>query len=108
MTGSSFCLTSPPDGGISSLTFSSTSQYLLCSSWNKNVSLYDVNADKIRFTYEHKFPVLDACFVVRKIIFIKIIKIKVKKLTFYLINSCKYSNIILVIIYLIMIYLIKI
>jgi len=63
MTGSSFCLTSPPDGGISSLTFSSTSQYLLCSSWNKNVSLYDVNADKIRFTYEHKFPVLDACFV---------------------------------------------
>uniref|UniRef100_H2Y739 Uncharacterized protein n=1 Tax=Ciona savignyi TaxID=51511 RepID=H2Y739_CIOSA len=52
-----------PNDGISSVKFSpSTSQFLLASSWDSSVRLYDVTENSQRFKYKHKSPVLDCCF----------------------------------------------
>ncbi|XP_002129118.1 mitotic checkpoint protein BUB3-like [Ciona intestinalis] len=58
-----FKLNNCPTDGISSVKFSpSTSQFLLASSWDMSVRLYDVTENSQRFKYEHKSPVLDCCF----------------------------------------------
>ena len=66
MTSSSqneYKLSNPPDDGISSLNFSpSDAKFLLTTSWDSTVRLYDVMNDKMRFQYDHQAPVLDACF----------------------------------------------
>jgi len=57
-------LTDAPTEGISSVSFSpTTSQFLLASSWDRSVRIYDIGADKIRFRYDHPVPVLDSCFL---------------------------------------------
>ena len=64
-TPNEFKLESCPDDGISSVKFGpSTSQYLLVSSWDSTVRLYDVVTNVMRVKYSHAAPVLDACFQV--------------------------------------------
>jgi len=56
-------LKSPPEDGISNLTFGPTSsQFLLVSSWDKKVRLYDIVSNNQRCAYSHAKPVLDCCF----------------------------------------------
>ncbi|TRY59394.1 hypothetical protein DNTS_004304 [Danionella cerebrum] len=64
MTGSSeFQLAQPPEDGISSVQFSpSSSQFLLVSSWDTSVRLYDVSGNSQRLKYTHSAPVLDCAF----------------------------------------------
>lgn len=58
-----FKLKSPPEDGISSVKFGpNSSQFLLVSSWDKTVRLYDVVANNMRLKYSHSSAVLDACF----------------------------------------------
>jgi len=58
-------LATPPDDGISSVKFApQSSQFLLVSSWDCGVRLYDVTANHMRIKYQHSRPVLDCCFQV--------------------------------------------
>ncbi|XP_050423956.1 mitotic checkpoint protein BUB3 [Adelges cooleyi] len=60
---SEFSLKNPPEDGISSVKFGpSSSQFLLVSSWDCTVRLYDVQANSIRTKYTHDRPVLDVSF----------------------------------------------
>ena len=60
-----FKLSSPPADGISAVEFApGSSQFLLVSSWDCGVRLYDVNANVMRMKYTHDSPVLDCCFQV--------------------------------------------
>lgn len=65
-TRTEFKLNNPPSDGISSVKFGpNSSQFLLVSSWDTSVRLYDVNANNMRTKYEHEGnPVLDCCFQV--------------------------------------------
>ncbi|XP_054715891.1 mitotic checkpoint protein BUB3-like [Uloborus diversus] len=48
---------------ISNITFgSSSNQFLLTSSWDSTVRLYDVSNNTMRLKYTHEAPVLDCCF----------------------------------------------
>ena len=65
MAESEFKLDNCPSDGISSVKFSpSTSQFLLASSWDTSVRLYDVSENSQRFRYDHPSAVLDCCFSV--------------------------------------------
>lgn len=68
MTGESrseYQLQSPPTDAISSVRFGPlSSQFLLVSSWDGNVRLYDVQSNNLRMMYSHERPVLDCCFQV--------------------------------------------
>ncbi|KAL1505240.1 hypothetical protein ABEB36_004847 [Hypothenemus hampei] len=56
-------LKSPPDDAISSVKFGpNTNQFLLVSSWDSYVRLYDVTANNLRQKYSHENAVLDCCF----------------------------------------------
>lgn len=58
-----FKLKNPPEDGISRVTFGPhSSQFLLVSSWDKKVRLYDIVANTVRCTYAHSEPVLDCVF----------------------------------------------
>jgi len=58
-----FRLKTPPDDGITNVTFSPVSpQFLLASSWDKTVRLYDISSNTQRVTYTHPMPVLDCAF----------------------------------------------
>lgn len=58
-------LKSPPEDAISSVKFGPhTNQFLLVSSWDGNVRLYDVTSNNLRHKYEHDSAVLDCCFTV--------------------------------------------
>jgi len=55
----------PPNDTISSLSFGpENSQYLIASSWDGGVRLYDVLGNNLRQKYVHNCPVLDVCFQV--------------------------------------------
>uniref|UniRef100_A0A0A9WLL1 Mitotic checkpoint protein BUB3 n=1 Tax=Lygus hesperus TaxID=30085 RepID=A0A0A9WLL1_LYGHE len=48
---------------ISAVKFGRASpQFLLISSWDGSVTLFDTHANNVRIKYEHSMPVLDACF----------------------------------------------
>jgi cell cycle arrest protein BUB3 len=50
----------PPSDAISNVRFSTTtSQYLLVSSWDASVRLYDIEANKLKHSYNHSLAVLD-------------------------------------------------
>ncbi|KAI4459662.1 mrna export factor and bub3 [Holotrichia oblita] len=54
---------SPPEDAISSVKFGpNTNQFLLVSSWDSSVRLYDVTTNNLRHKYSHEAPVLDCCF----------------------------------------------
>ncbi|XP_071492437.1 mitotic checkpoint protein BUB3-like [Diadema setosum] len=58
-----FKLNQPPEDCISAVTFGpNTSQFLLVSSWDDTVRLYDIQANAMRAQYRHDRPVLDCCF----------------------------------------------
>ncbi|CAL5227848.1 g10880 [Coccomyxa viridis] len=52
----------PPSDGVSSLSFSSSSDLLLCSSWEGSARLYDAPRNHVRASYSQQAPVLDAAF----------------------------------------------
>ena len=59
-------LNNPPEDGISQVKFGpGSSQFLLVSSWDTTVRLYDVTANFMRIKYNHAGPVLDCCFQVK-------------------------------------------
>ena len=52
---SEFRLKNAPEDGISSVRFGpNSSQFLLVSSWDKNVRLYDVTNNNLRVKYSHQ------------------------------------------------------
>ena len=56
-------LNNPPDDGISAVKFGpGSSQFLLVSSWDSTVRLYDVSTNFMRMKYNHSAAVLDCCF----------------------------------------------
>lgn len=56
-------LKSPPEDGITKATFGPNSaQFLLVSSWDKKVRLYDIVSNEERCAYAHAMPVLDCVF----------------------------------------------
>jgi len=57
-----FELNSPPSDGISNLRFEENGEYLLVSSWDSSVRLYDVIRNQFKFQYNAKAAVLDATF----------------------------------------------
>jgi WD domain, G-beta repeat. len=60
-----YSLNSPPEDGITAVKFAPNSnQFLLASSWDCNVSLYDITNNNLRLKYAHSDPVLDCCFQV--------------------------------------------
>lgn len=62
-TRTEYKLKSPPEDGISSVQFGpNSSQFLLVSSWDSQVRLYDVVNNTLRVKYPHMMPVLDCCF----------------------------------------------
>ena len=61
-----FKLNTPPEDGISSVKFGPNSrQFLIVSSWDCSVRLYDCITSNMRLKYTHDRPVLDVCFQVR-------------------------------------------
>ena len=66
MTGSNeFKLNQGPEDSISAVKFSpSTAQFLLVSSWDSTVRLFDVGSNSMRMKYQHLAPVLDCAFYV--------------------------------------------
>ncbi len=62
---SEFKIKNPPEDGISRIRFGPNSaQFLLVSSWDSSVRLYDVVNNTLRTRYAHNMglPVLDCCF----------------------------------------------
>ena len=60
---SEFRLKDAPDDGISAVRFGpNSSQFLLVSSWDKHVRLYDVTNNNLRVKYAHQRPVLSCAF----------------------------------------------
>ncbi|CAI9730862.1 checkpoint BUB3-like [Octopus vulgaris] len=58
-----FKLKNPPTDGISAVKFGPNSnQFLLVSSWDSSVRLYDVISNNMRMMYNHSCAVLDCCF----------------------------------------------
>uniref|UniRef100_A0A8C4DUF6 BUB3 mitotic checkpoint protein n=1 Tax=Dicentrarchus labrax TaxID=13489 RepID=A0A8C4DUF6_DICLA len=70
MTGSNeYKLNQGPEDSISAVKFSSsTTQFLLVSSWDCTVRLYDVASNTMRMKYQHTAPVLDCAFYVDTIV----------------------------------------
>lgn len=85
MTGSNeYKLNQGPEDGISAVKFSpSTAQFLLVSSWDCTVRLFDVTGNTMRMKYQHTAPVLDCAFYVGHSF------IDIFLLTFFLISHSK-------------------
>lgn len=63
-SSSEYKLNQVPDDGISAVKFGpNASQFLLVSSWDESVRLYDIQANSLRTKYKHDGAVLDCCFV---------------------------------------------
>lgn len=64
-TRNEFKLDNLPRDLISAVKFGPNSnQFLLASSWDTTVRLYDVTNNTMRLKYNHQAPVLDCCFKV--------------------------------------------
>jgi len=62
-TRTEYKLKSAPEDGITNVTFGpNSSQFLLVSSWDKKVRLYDIVSNNQRCAYSHSLPVLDCAF----------------------------------------------
>ena len=71
-TRTEFKLNNAPGDGITSVKFGpNSSQFLLVSSWDATVRLYDILTNNMRLKYEHEMAVLDSCFQVFLFILIK-------------------------------------
>lgn len=57
-------LVEPPTDGITRVRFEpGAGSHLAVSSWDGKVKVYDPVANKVRYTYDHQFPVLDCQFM---------------------------------------------
>lgn len=67
----------PPSDVISAIKFApNNNQFLIVSSWDGLLRLYDVINNSLRQKYHHNCPVLDVCFQVRLInVVIKIFRL---------------------------------
>jgi len=57
-------LSTPPEDGISDLSFSPQSEHLAVASWDKKVRIYEINAQggsEGKALFEHEGPVLSCC-----------------------------------------------
>jgi mRNA export factor len=58
-------LVSPPEDGVSEISFSPAAEYLAVSSWDKKVRIYEINPTNFqsegRAVIEHEGPVLGCC-----------------------------------------------
>lgn len=53
-----------PNDAISAVKFApKSSQYLLASSWDAHVRLYDIESNALKVAYKHASAVLDCCFM---------------------------------------------
>lgn len=60
-----FKLKNPPTDAVSAVEFGPNStQFLLVSSWDSTVRLYDIQTNSMRLKYNHDLPVLDIAFQV--------------------------------------------
>ena len=85
MAAHEFKLNHCPSDGISAVKFSpSTSQFLLASSWDMSVRLYNVTENTQRFRYDHTSAVLDCCFSVSASV------LNIKNETFIIFYQCLY------------------
>eukprot|EP01123_Difflugia_compressa_P010118 TRINITY_DN3600_c0_g1_i1.p1 TRINITY_DN3600_c0_g1~~TRINITY_DN3600_c0_g1_i1.p1 ORF type:complete len:370 (-),score=70.33 TRINITY_DN3600_c0_g1_i1:161-1270(-) len=57
-----FSLRQPPTDGISNVEFSPRDPFLLVSSWDSTVRLYDAVQNSLNVTWNHSSAVLDCCF----------------------------------------------
>jgi len=62
MISPEFELNTPPLDGISNLRFGQQGEYLLVSSWDSSVKLYDVIRNQFKFQYSSQAAVLDCSF----------------------------------------------
>ena len=66
-----FKLKNPPTDAVSSVEFGPNStQFLLVSSWDGTVRLYDIQTNTLRVKYNQDLPVLDVAFQVKMQIFL--------------------------------------
>ncbi|CAL8462261.1 g1792 [Coccomyxa elongata] len=63
-------LENPPTDGISGLRFSTTSDLLLCSSWDGSARLYDAPRNHTKGSFSQQAPILDATFQEESSIFL--------------------------------------
>ena len=57
-------LASPPSDGVTAVRFSHLEMdQLLVSSWDKDVRLYNVSSNTLRYSISHGVPALDCCFL---------------------------------------------
>ena len=65
MSANEYNLTNPPTDGITRVAFKpvSGSPLLIASSWDRGLRLYDVKANQLKGSFQHKGAVLDACFL---------------------------------------------
>jgi WD40 repeat protein len=64
-SSSEFKLKNAPSDGISRVRFGpSGAQFLLVSSWDNGLRLYDVVNNTLRVRFAHSAPILDCCFQV--------------------------------------------
>ena len=54
-------LVAPPNDGVSDLEFSTRSDLLVASSWDRTVRLYDASQNQARGVIEQQAPVLCVC-----------------------------------------------
>ena len=60
---SEFKLHNAPNDGISAVKFlNGSSEFLLASSWDNSVRMYDVDENVLIHSYKHTMAVLDCCF----------------------------------------------
>lgn len=60
-----FKIKNPPTDAVSAVEFGpNSSQFLLVSSWDSTVRLYDIQTNTMRLKYTHDLPVLDIAFQV--------------------------------------------
>lgn len=78
-----FKLKSPPSDAVSAVEFGpNSSQFLLVSSWDSTVRLYDIQTNTMRLKYTHDLPVLDIAFQVKFFFTMCIINLKKSRFSF--------------------------
>jgi len=76
-------LASPPSDGVTAVRFSHLEMdQLLVSSWDKDVRLYNVSSNTLRYSISHGAPALDCCFLDEENAFSVGLDAKLKMLNF--------------------------
>lgn len=83
----------PPSDVISAIKFApNNNQFLIVSSWDGLLRLYDVINNSLRQKYHHNCPVLDVCFQVRLFnVVIKIFRL-ILLLFYFILGFCSHCQ----------------